>query len=74
MQGCNSTRIRPPIVKSCVVLEASQCVCTDGQRDYETDCYGYQAVSPDDYLKLRNHYQDVVKRLEICLAAPKKCQ
>lgn len=74
MQGCNSTRIRSPKVDSCVVLEGSVCSCFDGRADYQVDCFGYQAVSSDDYLKLREHFQDVTKRLEICLASPKKCQ
>jgi hypothetical protein len=62
-----------PKVDSCVVLDNSTCSCFDGNVDYQVDCFGYQAVSPDDYLKLRNHFEDVTQRLELCLAAPRKC-
>jgi hypothetical protein len=74
MQGCNSPRIKPPKVPSCIVLEGSLCSCYDGEFEIITDCFGYIATSPENYEKLRAHFDSVTERLEICLANPKKCK
>jgi hypothetical protein len=57
-----------------VVLEESTCSCFDGRAEYDTDCFGYISTSPEDYQKLKDHYDDVTKRLEICIQSPKRCQ
>ena len=58
----------------CVVLEGSICSCFNGETDYEIDCFGYQSVSPDDYQKLRDHFQEVTRRLDVCLASARRCE
>jgi hypothetical protein len=72
--SCSSVRFPPPSVPTCTVLEGSMCTCSNGREQWEEDCFGYQAASPEDYEKLREFYDDKVKRLEICLTSPKKCQ
>jgi hypothetical protein len=56
------------------VLEGSLCSCYDGEFEIITDCFGYIATSPENYEKLRAHFDSVTERLEICLANPKKCK
>ena len=81
--SCNGIKIKAPKVTECIISTLGNepiCICDDQRDDlppFEQPieaCDAYLAVSPDDYLKLYEFTSDVVSRLEICLAAPRKCQ
>ena len=83
LNGCNGIKIKAPKVTECVISTLGNepiCICDDQNDDlppYEnpiSECDGYLATSPDDYLRLYEFTSDVVSRLEICLAAPRKCK
>jgi hypothetical protein len=72
--GCRTPNVPAPKVTQCVILDRDECSCSDGSTNWIQSCYGYIATSPDDYEILRNHFQRVTERLEICLQNRRACQ
>jgi hypothetical protein len=72
--SCNGHLGPRPEIEQCITNGDGTLSCTFQDETYIRPSDNDICTNPDDYATMEEDYLDVRKRLEVCLASPKRCK